>query len=412
MQDATMLNCSAISPVADPRMVEPEMRAVHIVAGLEVAHGGPSYSVPRLCDGLARRGVDTTLLSVKGTNDVAHLNDVPNFHVHRHAQDYANIPVLRNLRASFRLVREMRGIAPSVDIMHDHGLWLMPNVHAGREAARAGKPLIVSPRGMLSAAALSFSRWKKKAFWTLLQGPAIRGAACFHATGDGEYADVRAAGLGNPVAIIPNGIDIPEMEAPMPAAGTGERVVLSLGRIHPKKGLDSLVRAWAAVEGAHPQWRLKIVGPSEGGHADELRALAVQLGLRRVEIGGPLYGEGKSGAYREAGLFVLSSLNENFGLTIAESLAAGTPVISTKGTPWSGLEREGCGWWVDHGVEPLAAALSAAMVMPSEALHGMGLKGRAWMERDFSWDRVSLDMIAVYGWLSGKGPMPQTVRTD
>jgi glycosyltransferase involved in cell wall biosynthesis len=85
-------------------------------------------------------------------------------------------------------------------------------------------------------------------------------------------------------------------------------------------------------------------------------------------------------------------LNKNFGLTVAEALAAGTPLIPTKGAPWSGLKREGCGWWIDHGIEPLAAALAHAMALSREASKVMGNKGREWVGRDFSWDRVGRDM--------------------
>ena len=109
-------------------------------------------------------------------------------------------------------------------------------------------------------------------------------------------------------------------------------------------------------------------------------------------------------------LFVLPTLSENFAITVAEALAAGTPVIATKGAPWHGLEREDCGWWIDHGVEPLVAALAKAMTMQREALQAMGAKGRAWMARDFSWDRVANDMLDVYRWLLAGGEPPRTVR--
>lgn len=412
MVAAMTTNFSANSLRRDPGTTDTHMKAIHILAGIEVVYGGPSYSVPRLCMALARSNVDTVLFSVTGTNDVVCSADVPNFRFATFPRDYAGIPILRDLHESSGLASELRRTALGADVVHDHGLWLMPNVHAGREAVRAGKPLVVSPRGMLSKAALSFSRWKKRAFWLLLQKEAIRSAACFHATGEGEYQDIRAMGLRNPVAIIPNGIDIPDAVPVQAQANPDERIVLSLGRIHPKKGLDRLVQAWAALEAVHPQWRLKIVGSSEVGYVEALKTLAGQLGLQRINFHGPVYGDDKTAMYREADLFVLPSLNENFGLTVAESLAAGTPVIATRGTPWGGLEQEGCGWWVEHGVEPLAAAMKTAMAMPRASLQDMGQKGRAWMERDFSWDRVSLDMIALYGWLAGKGPMPKTVRLD
>ena len=286
----------------------------------------------------------------------------------------------------------------------------MPNVSAGGAAASGPTPLVVSPHGMLAPAALAFSRLKKQAFWALLQGRVIRGASCLHATSEQEYEEIRGLGLTNPVATIPLGIDLPGVIAPLAAGPALERVVLSLGRIHPKKGLSRLVQAWSKVEAGYPGWRLKIVGPAELGHDNELRALAVALGLTRISIEDPVYGEAKTIAYQDAAVFVLPTLNENFGLTVSEALAAGTPVISTKGAPWSGLEQKDCGWWIDHGVEPLAAALAQAMALPREALKAMGDKGRQWMARDFSWDCVAHDMLSVYLWLARRAPPPPAVR--
>jgi glycosyltransferase involved in cell wall biosynthesis len=258
--------------------------------------------------------------------------------------------------------------------------------------------------------ALDFSRMRKRALWQVLQGPLIRRAACIHATSDQEYQEMREFGLKNPIAIIPNGIELPEAQCRPAETAEVDRVVLSLGRIHPKKGLDRLVRSWARVEVGHPRWRLRIVGPDERDHAGELRALVKQEGLSRVSIEPPLYDSEKLAAYLEADLFVLPTLNENFAMTVAESLAAGTPVISTKGAPWSGLDKIGCGWWIDHGVEPLAAALATAMAMSCESLKAIGAKGRAWMRQDFSWERIAHDMLAVYTWLSHETGPPSTVR--
>src|SRR5207302_10654584 len=123
--------------------------------------------------------------------------------------DSARVPVLRGLRRSSGLSKALERAAPATDVIHNHGLWLMPNVAAGWAAARARRPLVVSPRGMLAPAALAFSALKKRAFWRLLQGPAVRQAACLHATSEQEYQEIRAFGLANPVAIIPNGIDLP-----------------------------------------------------------------------------------------------------------------------------------------------------------------------------------------------------------
>ncbi|HEY3911731.1 MAG TPA: glycosyltransferase [Stellaceae bacterium] len=388
------------------------LRAVHVIAGLDPVYGGPSYSVPRLCQALAAAGAETTLLSVAREKGGQRDGPCNGYRDRRFAWDYARIPILRGLRRSRGLSDALRDLALPANVIHDHGLWLLPNVAAGRAAARSSTPLVVSPRGMLAPAALAFSPMKKRAFWALLQGPAIRRAACLHATSEQEYEEIRGFGLTHPVAIIPNGIDLPGLPTrPMTGPAT-ERVVLALGRIHPKKGLVGLVHAWSKVEAGFPGWRLRVVGPPEVGHDDELRALAMRLNLARVSIEGPIYGDAKTAVYRDAGLFVLPTLNENFGLTVAEALAAGVPAISTKGAPWSGLENERCGWWIDHGIEPLATALAQAMALPREALKAMGTKGREWMLRDFSWDRVAHDMLGVYRWLS-RGAEPQrTIRFD
>jgi glycosyltransferase involved in cell wall biosynthesis len=324
--------------------------------------------------------------------------------------DFARVPILRRARISSGLSRALRFEAARADLIHGHGLWLAPNIAAGSVAALAKKPLIVTPRGMLSPTALAFSRVKKRVFWWCFQERAIGNAACLHATSDSEYRDIREFGLTNPIAIIPNGIDLPEPRERVPVTDNGgERVVLSLGRIHPKKGLDRLVRAWALVEAAHPKWRLRIVGPSEVGHDIQLRTLTGQLNLSRVSIEPAVYGAQKLSAFQDADLFVLPTLSENFGLTVAESLAAGTPVISTKGAPWAGLESESCGWWIEHGPEPLAAVLRSALSMPREELRSMGARGRVWMARDFTWDRVARDMVDVYGWLVSGNEPPSTV---
>jgi glycosyltransferase involved in cell wall biosynthesis len=212
--------------------------------------------------------------------------------------------------------------------------------------------------------------------------------------------------------VIPNGIDLPEPPKDPPPFAQPKRVVLSLGRIHPKKGLERLVRAWARLEPQHPDWHLRIVGPDELGHAGELRAMAMNLKLIRISVEPPIYGDSKFFAYYGADVFVLPTLNENFGVTVAEALSTGTPVIATKGAPWTGLVENGCGWWIDHGVDPLAGALAQAMAMSRSALAAMGAKGRAWMARDFSWDRIGSEMINVYRWLAIGSCPPACVHFD
>ena len=389
-------------PVAQPSNT-------HVVASIGDPGAGTSYCVRALTSAMARRGAKVDIHTVEGWRDNPETEGLCDAVGHAtHPLDLAGLPILGRACFSRGLDRALKIAAANTDIMHGHGLWLMPNIYPSW-AVRSGRAkLVVSTHGMLGAAALAFSSRGKQAFWRLFQKDALTQAACLHATCEAEHDEIRAAGLENPVAVIPNGVDLP---APDAWAGHDRpRTVLSLGRIHPKKGLDQLLRAWAEVEVKRPAWRLRVIGPAERNHDQELMALSQSLGLKRASIEGPAFGAAKLAAYRDAELFVLASRNENFAVTVAEALAAGAPVIATKGAPWKGLETEGCGWWTEEGVAALSAALDLATAMPRSELLAMGERGRAWMARDFGWDRIAFDMLGVYRWLINGDERPASVR--
>src|SRR5262249_16650863 len=146
-------------------------------------------------------------------------------------------------------------------------------------ARRYGVPLILAPRGMLGREALKFSRYRKNLMWYAAQGSAVHAASCLHATSEQEYLEIRDVGLRQPVAVVPNGVDVP----PVPSGvheRSSDRTILYLGRVHPKKGLDRLVFAWGELEKRWPDWKLRIIGPDEGGYLNRLKRQVKELGLR------------------------------------------------------------------------------------------------------------------------------------
>ena len=378
------------------------MKVTHIVPSINTESSGPSYSVVALCQALESNGVDTSLVVL----DLLNANEKPGFVKSFPAAGFparlGRSPEMRNW-----LTESAKG--GRIDVMHNHSLWMMPNVYSCNAVKGTDVPLIVSPRGTMSDWAINSGSKVKKLFWPLIQRPALAAVTCFHATAESEYEDIRRLGFKQPVAIIPNGIDLPDL---CKSNRDANRTLLFLGRIHPIKGLDMLLPAWEAVQNRFPEWQLRIVGPDNVGYLDKMKAFAKQLGLNRVEFTGPLSGNEKARAYADADLFVLPTYSENFGMTVAEALAAGTPAIVTKGAPWNGLVENGAGWWIDVGKDSLVACLENALSQPRTELDALGKNGRLWMEKDFSWKSVGDQMKAVYTWVMGGGLQPGFVHCD
>ncbi|HEY9278150.1 MAG TPA: glycosyltransferase [Methylotenera sp.] len=378
------------------------MRVIHVIPAITEEAAGPSYSVPRLCESLIDRGVELELVALSSENATTNLPYLKTFPLGLGPKRLGISPKMKSW-----LKNEVG--SGHADIIHNHSLWMMPNVYP-MSAVRGSKcPLVVSPRGTLSKYALNRSALQKRIFWYLLQASVLREAKCLHATAESEYEDIRRLGFKQPVCILPNGIDVPPL---VEKVNGSRKQLLFLGRIHPIKGIDNLLHAWQAVEHKFPEWDLHIAGPDNGGYLAEMQSLVKQLQLTRVIFVGPLFGADKLRAYREANLYVLPSHSENFGMTVAESLAAGTPAIVTKGAPWSGLEEENAGWWVDIGVEPLVSSLEKALVMTPNQLESMGHLGREWMLRDFSWVSVGEQFKVTYQWLLDGGKAPPWVRLN
>lgn len=368
------------------------MRIAHVTSGMDRHSAGVGVVVAQLSAAQKAKEHDVRVFGLGSSawdtgpteGDKMHWQGAP-------AQTFA----VRGLGAygyAPKMVAALYDFAP--DIVHLHGLWMYPGLAVLNWHRRTGRPYVYSVHGMLSPVALGFGRWKKAIVRRLFQDRALAQATRLHATTPNEAEEIRAYGLSGPVAVVPLGIH----PTPLPAlpAPTLPRTLLSLGRLHPKKGLDRLVTAWAQLEPRFPKWQLHLVGPDEGGHSADLQRLARRLGVERLSIRPPIYGAERDLCLATASLFVLPTRSENFALTVAESLMMQTPVIATKGAPWPGLVDHHCGWWIEQGVEPLTQALAEAMALDDATRQQMGRNGRAWMLHDYSWDAVSEKMMDVY----------------
>ncbi len=282
----------------------------------------------------------------------------------------------------------------TLDIIHDHGLWL-PSNHASARVGRHRRiPRVVSPRGMLESWSLKHRRIKKKIAWQLYQHRDLRSAACLHATSASEEDQFRRLGFRQPIIRIPNGVSLP-VDLTSNEKLKPRKEVLFLSRIHPVKGLLNLLEAWQ--QSVCSEWRLKIVGSDECGHLAELKKKCAALQLRdSVEFCEAVHSEKKWQLIKDAALLALPSFSENFGIVVAEALGVGTPVLTTTGTPWNDITNRQCGWYVEPTVEAIASGLRQAMSTSRIQLAEMGQRGRLWMKESFSWDDIGRRMLSSY----------------
>jgi glycosyltransferase involved in cell wall biosynthesis len=377
------------------------MFITQVVPSITEEASGPSYSVSRLSNAVGTQEIPSQIIALDWIPGRPPPPGVTIFPLGFGPKRLGRSPAMH--RWLDEAARE-----GELAVLHSHSLFMYQSVYPGRVARRRGVPYIASPRGTLSAWSLSHGHWSKSRFWKYIQRPALACADVFHATGDAEYEEIRAVGFRQPVAIIPNGIDVPPVLPVLPPRP--RRTILFLSRLHPKKGVDLLLDAWHAVWRAHPEWDLAIIGPGEGDYPQRLGAQAQRLGLRNVRFTGAIYGEAKLAQFAGADVFILPTHSENFGMAVAEALAAGTPAIVTTGAPWSGLHTKRAGWWINHGLDALVSALETAMASTPEDLRAMGMRGREWMLQDFSWVSIGHKMRTVYAWMRDGGAPPPEVR--
>jgi len=493
------------------------VKILHVVALIQASTGGPAVSVTRLASEQAKLGHEVTLACL----DYPHLGPQVAAPGVRVVSVKGNVLAVRGRGWCPEFRRVVREEAAKADIVHNHGLWMWPNAYAREAAVAAGKPLVISPRGMLEAWSLNRSKLRKAVAWWLFEKKNLQSAVMFHATAEpeaqsirqaaygirkncreeaqkvtkreaGDRADInsrekaqeenqpRGQGTGDrsqmisrekaqedlrltnlklktptgvPVVVAPNGVDLADLGR-RPGRGVIEekfpelrdrRWVVFMSRLHPKKGVDVLLRAWARrnveqgagsveqgagsgasvgrcfgraaeserQEGDRRQQTetlpyrttetprrgaaLVLAGSDLIGYRRDVEKMVRELGLEdSVVMTGEMQGEMKDALLANAEVFVLPSYSENFGIVVAEAMAWGRPVIASTGTPWKEVAEVGAGWWVEPEEEALAKALAEALGKGREELVAMGAKGRVLVQERYSWSAPAAKLIAAY----------------
>jgi len=386
------------------------LHVIQTIGSIAERSGGPARTVRDLSEALARQGVRVTLLAGHDpARDDGLLPPDPAL------VTTVMVPVQRQLGLpAFDFTAAMVDkVDDETTIVHDHGIWSPSNIGAGRAARRLGLPLVISPHGMLDPWAMAYKRGRKAIAWRLYQHRLLQLARGLCATAAREAGPMRALMPDKPIALIPNGVacppSVPDRVARDDAAS---RTLLYLSRLHPKKNLLTLLEAWAplAAQPRFAAWTLVIAGPDELGHRAELAARIAKLHLHRsVQLRDAVPESAKTEVFAGADLFILPSLSENFGITVAEALAQGVPAIVSNGAPWESLASERCGWFTGTDVDTLQTAMAEAMALSAAERRAMGVRGHAYIAQDFAWSAIAAKTLDFYQWLRHGGTPPDFV---
>jgi len=310
-------------------------------------------------------------------------------------------------------------LSSQLDVLHVLCSWMYPSVVCIRWGRETRRPVIVSGSGSFDPWALANSRWKKRIAESLYERRHLRRAACIHALCEAEALALRDYGLRNPICIIPNGVDLPEaapstrIRAPWRNSIPAEaKVLLFLGRVHPKKSVTALIHAWGDLQRTTTEyngWWLVIAGVDEIGYEAECKRHMSEAGVSRVIFVGPQYATAKEGSFRNASAFVLPSLSEGLPMAVLEAWSYGLPVLMTPECNLPEGVKAGAAIQCTSDAQGIKRGLLALFSMSHAERHQMGEAGRRLVEKRFTWASAAREIASVYQWTLGGGAPPPCV---
>ena len=370
--------------------------------------GGPPIVVERLCLLTPSEGWDASVIttSLFCNDDGSELESSL-----RQRIDVTVLPISkpRMLKRAYRDKEVIDKAVRVADIVHLHTLWHPLNAIARKACARHGRKYVLMPHGMLDPYSLRQKQWRKRMYLVASERRNLEGASRIIYTTFGEQQAARESlsWLG-PGEIIPLGADGPP-DVPRQVAReafikrfpqvANRRCILFLGRIHPKKGLERLLTVLPEISRRHPSILLIIAGDGAQSDVRNLKNLVHSRNLgSRVLFTGMVEGQAKWSALACAEVFVLPSRHENFAISVAEAMHSGVPVVITnKVDSWPFVEKAQAGFVVeeDNAESGFANCLDELLSDPDKA-QCMGSRGKNFAKENFSWQRVTKDMISLY----------------
>jgi glycosyltransferase involved in cell wall biosynthesis len=396
------------------------VKVLHVIPSVSPTLGGPSQVVFNLVKALRECGVDAEIATTNDNGST--VLEVPlNQRI-----EYEQAPVwflpsfsppLKEFIFSAELTRWLWQHIRDYDIIHTHYLFSYASTCAGAIARQQRVPYIVRPLGHLSPWALAQSRLKKQIYTFLIERHNLNRAAAIHCTSAAEAEDARNFGIKTPTVTLPLGVNQPveEPEAKQKLRHiyeipTQTPVVLFLSRLHPKKRPDLLMQALSQLTAQNHDFHLILAGSGEPDYVSYLKNLAASLGLAScTSFAGFVTGEDKRLLLQGSDIFVLPSFSENFGVAVAEAMAAKLPVIVTPGVQISPeIAAESAGLVVEGEVGPLGSAI--AQLLASQNLrHQLGENGKRLVSRHYCWNAIAQNLADVYTAIIKQQPLHHTL---
>jgi len=377
------------------------MKIGFLLSSVSREAGGLFQSVRGLAKALASTNADVRVFGIRDDQSAVDLEEwrplsVQTFRPRVRAWGYSNQLVSAMLEDDF-------------NILSVHGLWKYCSLASHRWHKLTDRPYVVHPHGMLESWALGNARWKKRFAAALYENQHLRGAACLRALSEAEARSFRNYGLHNPICVIPNGIDLPDPhERNARNRPANQKTLLYLGRLHPKKNIRNLIRAWKQTFDSQQteRWVLAIAGWDQGGYESKLKELAVGSSITFL---GPRFGADKSECYRTCDAFILPSLSEGLPMTVLEAWSHAKPVLMTPECNLPEGFETNAALQIGTSADEIAAGLKQLIEMSEDDRAAMGIRGHTLVATSFSWPRIGQQMRAVYEWVLG-AEMPNTVR--
>ena len=377
------------------------LNVLHVTPSMSPEWGGPAVVVSELTSELSRHGVHSEIVTTRGhrvgTDHIAP-PDVPIYSFK------VGIPARFWTAFSPELSRFLNEKANGFDLIHVHQVWHYPVYAAFRSARKHKLPCVMTVHGELSEWGLQQKALKKRLYRLCLLDRMLRNVSAIQAVTSAEKEQIVKLGIKSSTVVIPNGINPDEFDVlPEPFKFIqrfpelkGKQVILFLGRLHQKKGLDILARSFATIARSVDDAVLLIAGPDECGTREKTESILNSAGLlNKAVFTGLLTGEDKLAALSCADLFVLTSHSEGFAIAVLEAMAARLPVVITKGCEFPEVSTNGAGIVVDADEIQVAAAIGK-LLSDAALRERMGRQGRKMVAENYTWQISAAALANLY----------------